>query len=265
MKSEGQLWVERRIHKIIPIFDDLLNNITPSYYSNSAFYIQDILDTILDEYFDKPSNSKIEKSSWSDDNYSSVISYMEDLFKKQLLEKYNSEKQSSIKESVTDGIIEMSAIKKHWMKQKTKGPIYFDKEELPFWGLNTFDLRARAQQIFQDIVGGEEFAEKFIKKLINKTFSTRDFNLVEGNDFKWIVNKYKLDDYTFFLFCECLSGGTIIVDNEIQDMSLMNDYDSLMSYDIRLELRSIIQDCMDKIIVPVTGEEVIIKQVIIPD
>jgi len=72
---------------------------------------------------------------------------------------------------------QLDAIKKYWKSELKKGnQIRFDKDELEYWGIIKFSDKMHAQLAFQTLVGDEGFAEKFINKLLNKTFSTKDFS-----------------------------------------------------------------------------------------
>ena len=115
-----------------------------------------------------------------------------------------------IKESVA--IKNIEAIKNHWKNQLKKGKkIRFDKDDLEYWGITKTSDRIRTQIAFQEIVGDEVFAKNLIKPLLNKTFSTKDFNdrTVGGYDFEWIITQMVYNDFDFHLYGKILPGGSV--------------------------------------------------------
>ena len=64
----------------------------------------------------------------------------------------------------------VNAIIKYWKKELEKGnEIRFDRDELEYWGITEFNDKVDARTAFQELVGDEVFAKKFIKKF-SKSF-----------------------------------------------------------------------------------------------
>jgi hypothetical protein len=174
---------------------------------------------------------------------------------------------SLLKESVA--IKNIEGIKNHWKNQLKKGKkIRFDKEDLEFWGINSRQEKFYAQIAFQELVGDEVFTKKLIKNLLNKTFSTKDFNdriNIGGYDFEWIITEMEYRDFDFYLYGKTLPGGTVTL-MDGRHLSLdeaTNDGD--LYWEIQEEVNGVVQDCMDKIILPVTGYEVEVSSIVISE
>ena len=120
---------------------------------------------------------------------------------------------------------------------------------------------------FQDLVGGEEFFEKFIKTLMEKTFSTKDFSerLVGGYDFEWVITDMEYRDYDFFLWGKTLPGGSVSMMNgrHLTLVDALEDED--IGYEIQDEVNALVQDCMNEIILPITGYDVNIPLIYIAE
>jgi len=162
----------------------------------------------------------------------------------------------------------ITALEKYWRRELKKGnEIRFDKDELSDWGIEKRSDRTYTQLKFQMLVGDEEFAKKTIKSLLNKTFSTRDFNdrIVGGFDFEWIINQMNYQDFDFFLYGQTLPGGSVSLMNG-RHLSLeeaLEDED--IGYEIQQEVNDVVQDCMNEIILPITGYEVDVPVVYISE
>ena len=174
---------------------------------------------------------------------------------------------SLLKESVA--IKNIEGIKNHWKNQLKKGKkIRFDKDDLEYWGITTRQEKFYAQTAFQQLVGDEVFTEKFIKNLLNKTFSTKDFNdriNIGGYDFEWIITEMEYRDFDFYLYGKTLPGGTVnLMDGRHLSLDdATNDED--LYWEIQEEVSDVVLDCMDKIILPVTGNEVASVNLIISE
>ena len=174
---------------------------------------------------------------------------------------------SLLKESVA--IKNIDGIKKYWKNKLKKGEqIRFNKEDLEFWGITTRQEKFYAQTAFQQLVGDEVFTEKFIKNLLNKTFSTKDFNdriNIGGYDFEWIITEMEYRDFDFYLYGKTLPGGTVnLMDGRHLSLDdATNDED--LYWEIQEEVSDVVLDCMDKIILPVTGNEVASVNLIISE
>ena len=173
---------------------------------------------------------------------------------------------SLLKESVA--IKNIDGIKKYWKNKLKKGEqIRFNKEDLEFWGITTRQEKFYAQQAFRELVGDDEFTKKFIKKLIGKTFSTKDFSekIVGGYDFEWVITGMEYRDYDFYLNGKTLPGGTVnLMDGRHLSLDdATNDED--LYWEIQEEVSDVVLDCMDKIILPVTGNEVASVNLIISE
>ena len=174
---------------------------------------------------------------------------------------------SLLKESVA--IKNIEGIKNHWKNKLKKGEqIRFNKEDLEFWGITTRQEKFYAQTAFQQLVGDEVFTEKFIKNLLNKTFSTKDFNdriNIGGYDFEWIITEMEYRDFDFYLYGKTLPGGTVTL-MDGRHLSLdETTYDVDLYWEIQEEVNGVVQDCMDKIILPVTGYEVEVSSIVISE
>ena len=115
-----------------------------------------------------------------------------------------------------------------------------------------------AQLRFQELVGDEDFAEKVIKNLMNKEFSTKDFNsrIVGGYDFEWVITDMEYRDYDFFLYGKTLHGGSVIM-MDGRHLTLVDaTEDEGIGYEIQEEVNDVVQDCMNEIILPITGYDV---------
>jgi hypothetical protein len=173
---------------------------------------------------------------------------------------------SLIKESYRNKGI--GAVIKYWKKELEKGnKIRFDRDELEFWGINkNHDIR-RTQILFQELVGDEVFTEKFIKNLMNKKFSTKDFDsrIVGGYDFEWTITHMEYRDYDFFLWGKTLPGGTVTMmdDRNLTLVEALEDSD--IAYEIQDEVNDVVQDCMNSIILPITGYEVEVPMILIDE
>ena len=156
-------------------------------------------------------------------------------------------------------------LKQHWRKQLRQGKqIRFDNEELEFWGINNRVSKKYAQMAFQELVGDEKFAMKFINTLLNKTFSTKDFseNIVGGYDFEWIITEVEYKDFDFYLYGATLSGGTVtLMDGRYISLDDALD-DEDLGWEIQSEIDDVAQDCMNEIILPVTGYQVDVSLIV---
>ena len=162
----------------------------------------------------------------------------------------------------------VEAIKKYWKKKLKRGEnITYDEDELQYWGITTVQYKAYAKFAFQDLVGGEEFTEKFIKSLMNKTFSTKDFGdrIVGGYDFEWVITDMEYRDFDFFLYGKTLPGGSVsIMDG--RHLTLVDaTEDEDLGWEIQQEVNDVIQDCMDQIILPVTAYHVTVPVIYIAE
>jgi hypothetical protein len=165
---------------------------------------------------------------------------------------------SLLKESVA--IKNIEAIKKYWRNQQKKGEqIRFYKEDLDFWGITTRQEKYYAQAAFRELVGDEEFTKKSIKKLIGKTFSTKEFSekIVGGYDFEWVITDMEYRDYDFYLYGKTLPGGTVTL-MDGRHLSLKEAIkDKDLGWEIQEEIKDVVLECMDEIVLPVTGNEII--------
>jgi len=163
---------------------------------------------------------------------------------------------------------QLDAIEKYWRNELKKGnQIRFDEDDLSDWGIERRQYKIQAQIKFQELVGDEVFTKKFIKNLLNKTFSTKDFSdrIVGGYDFEWTIIYMEYRDYDFFLYGKTLPGGSVSLING-RHLSLVDALeDSDIAYEIQDEVNDVIQDCMNSIILPMTGYEVDIPMVYIDE
>lgn len=156
-------------------------------------------------------------------------------------------------------------LKLHWKNQIKQGKqIRFDREELDFWGINKRVPKMHAQIAFQELVGDDKFASKFINELLNKTFSTKDFSekIVGGYDFEWTITEVEYRDFDFYLYGATLPGGTVAL-MDGRNISLdeaLDDED--LGWEIQSEIDEVAQDCMNEIILPVTGYNVDVSLIV---
>ena len=162
----------------------------------------------------------------------------------------------------------ITALEKHWRKQLNSGKqIRFDKDELEMWGITKRSDKIRTQILFQELVGDEDFTKKVIKDLMSKKFSTKDFSdrIVGGFDFEWVITDMEYRDYDFYLYGKTLPGGSV----SIMDGRHFSLKDALenedIGYEIQDEVNGVVQDCMIKIILPITGYSVIVPMVYIDE
>lgn len=153
----------------------------------------------------------------------------------------------------------IAALEKHWRKQLKSGKqIRFDEDELEMWGITKQSDKIRTQNLFQEVVGDEDFAKKVISNLMNKKFSTKDFSnrIVGGFDFEWIITQMNYQDFDFFLYGQTLPGGTVSMMGG-RNLTLVEALeDENIGYEIQQEVNDVVQDCMNEIILPATGYDV---------
>ena len=160
----------------------------------------------------------------------------------------------------------INAVIKYWKKELEKGnEIRFDREELEYWGIIKFTDKLHAQAAFQELVGDEVFFKKFVNTLKNKKFSTKNFSerLVGGYDFEWVITNMEYRDYDFFLYGKTLPGGSVtLMDGRYLTLDqALEDED--IGWEIQQEVNDVVQDCMNEIILPVTGYDVTVPLVTI--
>ena len=232
-------------------------------YTNYKSYEYDVFDETIsilnkgDDNFDFNSFN---------DKYSSVISTMEDIFGNQIKDHFTSE-LSDEKESINEESNNIKKLVKHWERQIEKGKkIRFDHDDLELWGIVKRPDKFWAQRSFQDLVGGEEFAKKFIKSLISKTFSTKDFEDKSGGyNFEWYIDHIAYQDFDFKLYGKALTGGSVnLIDGRHLSLNEALEDDEI-GYEIQEEVNSVVEDCMNEIITPATGENVTVQLILIPE
>jgi hypothetical protein len=171
-----------------------------------------------------------------------------------------SDNQYNLLKEARVAIENIEGLKKFWRNQQKKGQqIRFDKEDLDFWGITTRQEKFYAQAAFRELVGDDEFTKKFIKKLFGKTFSTKDFSekIVGGYDFEWVITDMEYRDYDFYLYGKTLPGGTVtLMDGRHLSLNeAIKDED--LGWEIQEEIKDVVLECMDEIVLPVTGNEII--------
>ena len=124
-----------------------------------------------------------------------------------------------------------------------------------------------AQEIFQELVGGETFAEEVIQGLIDKKFSTNDFSddIVGGYDFEWVITHFEYQDFRYVLYGEALPGGTVSMMNgrtlNLDEACNLEDF----GWEIQNEVNDVVKDCMEELIVPKTGAHIEVPLIIVPE
>ena len=102
---------------------------------------------------------------------------------------------------------------------------------------------------------------------MNKKFSTKDFDdrIVGGYDFEWTITQMEYRDYDFFLYGKTLPGGTVSM-MDGRNLSLVEALeDSYIAYEIQEEVNDVVQDCMNSIILPITGYDVEVPLILIDE
>ena len=160
----------------------------------------------------------------------------------------------------------VNALIKYWKKELEKGnEIRFDRDELVIWDIPKFTDQVHAQTAFQELVGDEVFAEKFIKKLVGKKFSTKDFkdSNIGGYDFDWIITEMGYRDYDFYMIGRTMYGGSVtLIDGRhfsLKDAIKIEN----VGWEVQEEVNEVVQECMNEIILPVTGYDVTVNDVYI--
>jgi hypothetical protein len=169
---------------------------------------------------------------------------------------------------ITESENNLDGIIGYWKKRLSNGErILFDKDELEYWGIDTNQTKSIAQTEFQELVGGEVFTNKFISSLIGKVFSTKDFDkrLTGGYDFKWVIDTVELKDGDFNVYGKLLPGGSVtLMDGRHLSLSDILE-DSDLSWEIDGEVSELVYDCMNQIILPITGYEINVPLMMIPE
>ena len=174
----------------------------------------------------------------------------------------------NINESFFDEMSGIKAITKFWKSKLSKGEkITFNKDELEYFNITEFSPKLHAQEVFYDLMGGHDYTDKFIKELLNKTFSTEDFNerITGGYNFKWVINDFEYQDFRYKLYGEALPGGTV----EMMDGRILNLDDACnhvdFGWEIQNEVNDVVKDCMKELIVPKTGAHIEVPLIIVPE
>ena len=111
----------------------------------------------------------------------------------------------------------------------------------------------------------EVFAKKFINTFKNKKFSTEDFLHLNigGYIFEWVITNMEYRDYDFYLYGKTSPGGSVtLIDGRhltLDEALNSNDF----GWQIQEEVNEVVQDCMNEIILPVTGYDVTVPLVTI--
>ena len=174
----------------------------------------------------------------------------------------------SLNENFFDEMDGIKAITKYWKSKLKKGEeITFDKDELEYFNITEFSPKLHAQEIFYDLIGGDDYTDKFIKGLLNKTFSTQDFNekLIGGYNFKWVINEFEYQDYRYKLYGDALPGGTVLMmDGRTLNLDVACNLEDF-GWAIQDEVNDVVQDCMKEIITTKTGAHIEIPLIIVPE
>ena len=173
-----------------------------------------------------------------------------------------------LNESFFDEMSGIKAITKFWKSKLSKGEeITFNKDELEYFNITEFSPKLYAQEVFYDLMGGHDYTDKFIKGLLNKTFSTEDFNesITGGYNFKWVINNFEYQDFRYKLYGDALPGGTV----EMMDGRTLNLDDACnhvdFGWEIQNEVNDVVQECMEEIIIPKTGAHIKVPLIIVPE
>jgi len=160
----------------------------------------------------------------------------------------------------------MKGIEKYWKSKLDKGEeITFDKDELEYFGITEFSPKLRAQEIFYELKGGHKYTAKFIDELLNKTFSTEDFNdkFTGGYNFQWVITDYIYKDWKYKLRGEVLPGGSVTMMNgktlNLDDAAKHHNF----GWEIENEVVDLVRDCMEIVITPKTGAFVRVLSILI--
>ena len=157
---------------------------------------------------------------------------------------------------ITESENNLDGIISYWKKQLSNGErILFDKDELEYWGIDTNQTKSIAQMEFRKLVGGYDFHNKVISSFIGKEFSTKDFDkkLFGGYDFKWVIDEF---DSPSFLYCSLLPGGSVSL-SDGRTLSLLEALKNKnINWEIKNEISLVVKDCMNSIILPITGRHI---------
>ena len=166
-----------------------------------------------------------------------------------------------INESIPDRVKKL--IIDFWkLQEEENGEALFDVGDLKYFGVypdgpqRFFEL----SKMFFDFVG-EEKIKKFLDGLLNREFSTQDFQDedVGGYNFKWVINQYEIEKTKerndVFLWFTILEGTVTLMMTEpnntldIFDAMKNKDY----SWEIRYEIVDVINDCLRELVLQKTG------------
>ena len=82
---------------------------------------------------------------------------------------------------------------------------------------------------------------------------------------RWVISDMEYRDYDLFLYGKTLPGGSVSLMNG-RHLSLVEALEDLdISYEIQEEVNDVVQDCMNSIILPITGYDVEVPLIIIDE
>ena len=174
----------------------------------------------------------------------------------------------TLTETIFDEMDGIKAIKKYWKSKLNKGEdITFNKDELEYFSITEFSPKLYAQEVFYDLIGGHDYTDKFIKTLLNKTFSTKYFSdrIVGGYDFEWVITHFEYQDFRYFLYGKTFPNGTVTMMNgrylPLHEALENEDF----GWEIQNEVNDVVQDCMKEIITTKTGAHIKVPLMIVPE
>ena len=174
----------------------------------------------------------------------------------------------NLNESFYDSLKGIKEIRKYWKSKLKKGEeITFNEDELAYFNITEFSPKLHAQEVFYDLIGGHDFTDRFIKTLLNKTFSTKDFSdrIVGGYDFEWVITHFEYQDFRYVLYGEALPGGTVSMMNgrtlNLDEACNLEDF----GWEIQNEVNDVVKDCMKELIVPKTGAHIEVPLIVVPE
>ena len=89
--------------------------------------------------------------------------------------------------------------------------------------------------------------------------------MVGGYDFEWVITDMEYRDYDFFLYGKTLPGGSVsLMDGRHLSLQEATE-DEYLGWEIQSEVNEVVQDCMNEIILPITGYDVIVPVIYISE
>ena len=224
MMTPGQLWVKRRIDDIIDVVEEAAGDIYTHDYPNFETWMVDVFDSALNRLGEESYTEELEFL----DKYKSIISALEDIFKKQLHNFYETEESELIGESF-DRVLDMyKKIKSGETLKPTEQAMinafkrFVDKggnaEEFEYSDEEDYDVDEREGERFKWEKWGKPLVYTFSEETEEngeiEYFGEITFN---GDEFLGVISTDKrgyLTDYDFYS----------VFDESIRLQDVLNEY-----------------------------------------